>query len=581
MRAKGQFGTIRPLHMVSVSVLVLASFAATPAMAQLEDATGIADPSRAGERLRQPDMTPRVEPAIAVKDVRPQGAPAGAENIKFTLNSIRFDGAGAYDDASLTSVYADKVGKTISLADLYSIAADVTRKYRNDGYILTQVVVPPQEISGGTPTLRVVEGYVSKITLQKENADAPIDMGLIEAYAGQISQGNALNARDLERQLLIINDLPGVTARTVLSPSATTPGAADMLIIVSHDPFDGIVSADNYGSRYLGPVQLGAAGTLNSMLGNNEAITGQVVVAPQSWYELAYASTGYEQPIGKYGTKAHINASVTDTDPGYDLKQFDVEGRSYLVNVGVTHPFIRSRAENLYGRLNFDWRRVKSSNDIEETRRDRLSVLRAGGRYEFIDTLVGAAANTVDLELSKGLNIFGASEEGDENMSREDGDPQFTKLEAELQRLQRVTQSVNVLLAARGQIASNSLLSSEEFSVGGFNGFGRGYDPSEINGEHGIAGKVEVQWNDPVKLDPGYVDTYQLYSFYDIGRVWNEDATTNSQERDSLAAVGAGLRVDLPYEIDAAFAVAFPLTREPQTENDRDPKFYLSVSKRF
>lgn len=357
--------------------------------------------------------------------------------------------------------------------------------------------------------------------------------------------------------------------------------AADMLIIVDYDPVDGLVGIDNFGSRYLGPVQVTGAATLNSLLGQNEAISGQLVMAPQSWYELGYAAAGYEQPVGPWGTKAHFNASITDTEPGYDLKQFDVEGRSYLLNVGATHPFIRSRTQNLYGRLNFDWRRVKSENNIEETRRDRISALRVGGRYEFIDTLIGAAANTFDAEVSKGLNIFGASDEGDDNMTRDGGDPQFTKLEVEIQRLQRLTDGVNLLVAGRGQIASDALLSSEEFSVGGVYGFGRGYDPSEITGDHGIAGKVELQWNDPVRLEPGFVDSYQLYGFYDIGRVWNEDATTNSQERDSAASVGAGVRVDLPYEIDGGFAVAFPLTREPQTAGDMDPKFYFNLSKRF
>ena len=237
-------------------------------------------------------------------------------------------------------------------------------KYRNDGYILTQVVVTENGNGDGSPTLRVVEGYVNNITLQKEDQSAPIDMATIEQYASQISKGGPLNARDLERELLIINDLPGVTARSVLSPSAT-PGAADMLIILSYDPVDGMISADNYGSRFLGPLQLGAYATLNSFLGMNEAITGQAVIAPQSWYELGYLAGGYEQPVGPYGTKAHFNASVTDTEPGFTLDEFDVEGRSYLLNVGVTHPFIRSRAENLYVRLNLDCRRVKSSNNVE------------------------------------------------------------------------------------------------------------------------------------------------------------------------------------------------------------------------
>lgn len=580
MKAIGRRYLSHCLGIATISALSLFAMGTQSVWAQVGDATGIADPSKAAERLRTPEITQQAAPDIRVGGAKSQAAPAGAENVKFQLKGITFTGTSVYDDAALEKTYADKIGQTISLADLYVVANDVTLKYRNDGYVLTQVVVPPQEISGGMAKLQVVEGFVQNINVRKADENAPIDMNNIQTYAAQISHGGPLNVKDLERQLLIINDLPGVTARSVLSPSQTTAGAADMDIIVDYDPIDALLSADNFGSRYLGDVQLGAAATLNSFMGHNEAISGQVVVAPDSWYELAYGSLGYEQPIGPYGTKAHITGNVTDTEPGYDLKQFDVKGRSYLLNVGLTHPFIRSRAQNLYGRLNFDWRRVKSSNNVEDTRRDRLSVLRLGTRYEFVDTFITAGANTIDLEASKGLNIFGASDEGDANMTRSEGDPQFSKLELEIQRLQRITGSVNLLLAGRGQWASNALLSSEEFSVGGINS-GRGYDPSEISGDHGVSGKVELQWKDPVALDKSFVESYQLFGFYDIGRVWNEDATTSSQKIDSLSSVGAGLRFDLPQEFDAGFAVAFPLTREPTTANDHDPKFYLNVSKRF
>lgn len=195
---------------------------------------------------------------------------------------------------------------------------------------------------------------------------------------------------------------------------------------------------------------------------------------------------------------------MIDTDPGYDLKQFDVRGRSYLLNVGATHPIIRSRTENLYGRLNFDYA-VKSSNDIEETRRDRLSVLRAGARYEFIDTLAGAAANTVDVELSKGLNILGASDEGDDNMTRDAADPQATKLKR-TSSVCSASPTTSTFLLARGVRLPPTLCFLPKNSAGGVYGFGAVYDPSEVTGDHGIAGKVELQWNDPYKLDPDYVD---------------------------------------------------------------------------
>lgn len=129
-------------------------------------------------------------------------------------------------------------------------------------------------------------------------------------------------------------------------------------------------------------------------------------------------------------------------------------------------------------------------------------------------------------------------------------------------------------------MSSNALLSSEEFSVGGI-GLGRGYDPSEITGDEGVAAKVELQWNDPVKVTSKFLDSYQLFGFYDVGKVWNDDATTASQKVDSLASVGAGIRLDLAYDVDAGVGVAVPLTRERQTSGDHDPKVYLNISKRF
>lgn len=575
----GQFPVFRRVGLTTISVMALCAYAAN-ANAQLESATGSADPSRAQDQIRQQKIDKGATPEIKMKAVPVQNAPAGAENVKLTLKEVNLEGASAYNTDALQKIYAPYIGQTITLADVYKISNELTAKYRNDGYILTQVVVPPQEIQSGSVRLQVVEGFIDQIKIEKADPNSPINTSTIEAYASHIGRKGPLNARSLERELLLINDLPGVTARSILSPSPNTPGAADLLIVLDYDPVDGLVSLDNFGSRYLGPTQLGAAATLNSMLGQNEAISGQIVMAPQDWYELAYGSLSYEQPLGNLGTKIHASASATDTDPGWDLRQFDVEGRSYLLNLGVTHPFIRSRSENLNGRLNFDWRRVRSSNNVEETRRDRLSVLRAGLRFDFIDTILGAAANTFDGEISKGLNILGASDEGDDNMTRDAADPQFTKFEGQIQRLQRITDGVNLLLSGSGQIASNALLSSEEFGVGGINN-GRGYDPSEIVGDRGIAGRVELQWNDPLKIDPTYMDSYQLYGFYDIGRVWNEDATTNDQKRDSLASVGLGMKLDMPYDIDAGMAVAFPLTREVQTESDHDPRVYFNLSKRF
>lgn len=572
---KSRFFTFN--NFVSVAAIGATLFVAQPAHAQLEQQNITADPGRIERELSERLAVPQVTPNVTVRNMAAISAPDGSENIKFNFGGLQMEGLNTYSLDAILPLYKAMIGTEISLADLYAIANRMTLKYRNDGFILSQVVVPPQTIENGIATLQVVEGYIDNILIQGEG-QSESELRMIEKYAGQITQGGALNISDMERQLLLINDLPGVNARSVISPSQTTAGAADLLIILERNPFEAVISANNHGSRFLGPYQFSGVGVLHSALGLNEAITTQVVVAPDAGMELAYGSIAYAQPVGSYGTVLSITGAMTDTDPGYTLRQFDVEGLSKSVSLEATQPFLRSREKNIFGRILFDWRNVDSKNNVELTRRDRIRALRAGLQADFLDRLLGVAVNSIDLQISQGLDVMGASEKGDASMTRAAGDPTFTKGNIQIQRLQRVTNQVNILLAGRGQLSNNPLLSSEEFGLGGM-GTVRGYDSSEVVGDDGIAGKVEVQWNPNVDLKP-FTNT-QLFTFLDSGTVWNQDPTNSADKRQSLTSAGVGVRFDLPMDVDAEFVAAKPLHRDVSALNDRHTNFFFNVNKKF
>lgn len=550
------------------------------AQATVPDAANTtASPGRVQEQMMDREFQPSVSPRVEVRDIVMQKAPDGAENITFTLDTVQIDGVTVYEPGALESLYAAKLGSTVSLADMYVLANDMTNKYRNDGYILTQVIIPPQTIEGGKIQFKVVEGYVGNVTVTgNEEFDA---LGLIRDYAEKIkTDTRALNVSDLERYLLLINDLPGVEARSVLSPSPNQVGAAELQIIVQRDLYDAFLGIDNFGSRYLGPVQATAVGTLNSYFRNNETITLQAVYAPNenAGPELAFGSVIFTQPIGNEGTLLELIGSYTSTKPGYTLDDFNVEGRSKFASAKVEHPFIRSRSANLYGHIGLDWRNVTTTNLIEADRKDDIRALRIGGRAEILDTLLGVGINSISVEMGQGLEILGSSNDTTPNLSRADGRPDFTKFEAEIQRLQKITESVNLLLGARGQYSADSLLASEEFGVGGIN-YGRGFDSSEIVGDSGFAGKVEVQWKEPLETD--FFQSYQVYTFFDAGRTFNPEATINSQVTDTLTSTGVGLRADFMEDTKMGLAVAVPLNRDVETQQDQGPRVYFNLSRSF
>lgn len=563
------------LRLLGSTLFVAGLMATTSALAQT--VVGPADVGRVQDRAVEPMITQPAGDLVTVEGPVMATAPAGAEKFMLKLSSVNYEGLSVYQPADLESIYAGKIGQEISVADVYQIAAEITRKYRNDGYILTQVVVPPQTIEGGVVQLQVVEGVVDGIAVEGVASDS--ERALIEAYAAQV-KGAPLSTQKLEQAILLINDLPGVSARAVISPSATETGAADMRVVVERKDYQGVLSLDNYGSRYLGPLQGQASVSANSLLNMNERITVDLVYAPGGGIskELAYGDIAYEQPFGPYGTSLELKAALASTDPGYTLSQYDINGHSSSYSAKINQPIIRTRAFNWSTYGLFDVRNNSTQSNIDNTRKDYIRALRAGTELDFIDNLFTVAYTTMNVEVAQGLSLFGASDNGDADLSRAAGNPQFTKLNAEVQRLQRLSSNINLLLGVRGQISNDAMLSSEEFGVGGPN-YGRGYDPSEIVGDSGFAGKAELQVTEPLATD--WVRTYQVYGFLDAGRVWNEDATTAADQDMSVASTGFGVRTTLHTGTEAGMYVALPIGRDVEALGDQDPRVYFNLQQRF
>ena len=91
----------------------------------------------------------------------------------------------------------------------------------------------------------------------------------------------------------------------------------------------------------------------------------------------------------------------------------------------------------------------------------------------------------------------------------------FTKLLLDVTRVQKLARDWSLQISASGQKSNQTLLSSEEFSVGGQR-FGRAYDPSEISSSQGAAGSLELQFASPWTPKP--LESLQFYAYYDTGR---------------------------------------------------------------
>lgn len=553
----------------SCSALVM-SLAATGAFAQA--VPSITDPSQVIRRIdenRLPQQPVDIE-------IQRQGdettATGGSVEKAFTLQSVQLQGSTVYKSGEMESVYGPYVGQPVSFADLQAIANAMTAKYRADGYILSRVVLPPQKISGGVVTFQAVEGYVSDVQV---NGEISGDGELLNDYAAKIKEQRPLKAETLERYLLLMDDLPGVTARSVLQAAAEGTGASVLAVQVGHNDFEGDIEFDNRGNRFLGPYQITGVAAFNSLFGNYERNTFRVLSTAE-FEEVLFGEYTYEHQLGTEGSRLSGRVAYSEVQPGSSLEPFNIEGETKLFEARYLHPWVRTRNENLNFTSNF--RVQDSENDVLgfNIYKDHVRVLSVGIEYDIVDDLGGV--NQFDFDINQGLSMLDATKDG-LGRSRAVGEHNFTSATATLTRIQEITDTWSLYLSSDAQYTADSLLTSEQFSLGGRQ-FGRAYDGAELLGDKGVSGLIEVRYGDFYDLE-GFLKSYQLYAFYDIGSVWLNETLVGEEARESLSSTGIGARVNLAEDISGGVELAIPLTRDVSSEGDDDPRIFFNIVKRF
>lgn len=521
------------------------------------------------------------EPKSVIEPIVPERddnlvPPDNADEVAFTLSGIIVTGSTVYQHADLLPLYKIHLGKEISLRTVYNLTNAITAKYRNDGYILSRAILPPQTIEEGSVTVRIIEGYISKVTIENHGDLFP---QLINTYGKKIEQSRPLRSSDLERYLLLIRDLPGFHAESLLRPDPTTPGASELVVELRYQLVNAALNVNNRGTLFVGPLQITALGSLNSIFGLGERTSAQFVTGnletDRARRELTFGAVSHTLPIWSEGTTLSFNVNYTLSEPGFTLKPLNVKSEAIKFTIGLTHPLIRSRAKNLFVTAQFSF--INTETDLLSTRlaEDRIRSVRLRTHYDFVDRLRGISS--LDVSIAKGLKILNDSDLNSTTLSRAQGRSNFTKVHGEFSRIQPVIFGVNLFFAAKGQYAMERLLSPEEFAVGGAF-IGRGYDPSEITGDHGLAGIVELQYGKPVDLP--VLKDIQLYGFYDLGTVYQVENSTKA----SVSSAGGGVRANFTNWLSGYIEVAKPLARRVATQltgDGKEPRVFFSLAIRY
>ncbi|HEX9469320.1 MAG TPA: POTRA domain-containing protein [Bradyrhizobium sp.] len=542
-----------------------------PAKAQQANQPGF-DPRQTEKRFDDLESGQK-QPARSGLHMPVLSRPGTAADTKplFALRGVSLSGARAISPEQMTRAYQPYLGKKVSQADLVAVAGAITELYRTAGFHLSRAIVPPQDILDGQVRLRVIEGSITDVELKGDGAEQ-FD---IRPLLGPVLAEDPSRLPTLERQLLLINGRPGVRiVDTTLEEIGVATGHFRLVVYLKTWHVYTFFGLDNLGSSSVGPWQTYATGAFNSYLAPGDTLALNLSTTPGDPRELAFGRLSYDVPVGTDGIRIGGSALYSEVRPGDDRRLYNDNTRtdSFEVRASIVPLQSQRSALTLIAAAGFS--NVSERDMFGPIYNDHIRTVSLTSDYRLQDNFGGN--NYFTLTWRQGLDILGASHFGDDLLSRDGASGNFSVMDAWFTRYQTLSDAWSVKIAATGQIASGPLFTSQQFYLGGA-AFGRGYGSAEISGDNGIAGSLELRFDQ--RLNFQYLTGYQLYSFVDAGAAWNDGFSY--ADGLALTSAGAGVRFFLGGDLQADIAVAFPLSYRAPDNSSRSARLLFSLSNAF
>ncbi len=520
------------------------------------------------EAARPKPPQPSSDSGLTIKEPAAQQLPASDS---FLVRQIEITGNTLLPALELRSLVQPSEGKMLNLASLQDLAAVITKRYQDHGYLLSRAYIPPQTLSLGSVRIAVLEALYGTVAISNTSR---VSDALLKSYLRPLESGSPVTEDGLQRSLLLLSDVPGAVVNSTLAPGVD-PGTTDLeLSATPGAPDSGSFGLDNAGNRYTGRERLSAAVNDNDPLRRGDVLS---LNAMTSGPDLTYGRLGYQALLADgEGTTVGGALSALYYRLGNGLSDLHAHGTAEVESLTLMQPLIRSIAGNLFAQFAFDAKQMRDETDASDIHTNRhtdaLTMTLAGDRRD------SSGISNMNLGLSVGNLAFDnqAAELANSSAARTAGT--YAKYALSLARLQALSASNGLYFAVNGQAANKNLDSSEQLFLGGPNSV-RAYDVGTIGGALGVLASVELRHNFGVSSH----GSWQTILFTDSGvvRIYRNVFATGDNTA-MLSGAGIGLDWDGGNGWTAAFAMAKSIGAVPTLVGDAaSSRVWLEIHKAF
>lgn len=484
----------------------------------------------------------------AAATVLAQPAPGGEP---MALLELRVRGNTLLSVREIERALLPFVGPRRSAADLEAARAALEKAYHDRGY-LTVVVDVPEPPAGGVVLLAVTQASIRRTRVTGATYSRP--QRLRDALPA-LAEGSVPDFDALQRELAEANRSPDRQVTPVLRP-APVPGTIDVDLQVKDRLalHGGLEVNDRYSlntsrERVVGQLHY------DNLFQLGHSIGLQVQAAPVRPDDARVWSLSYALPLSG-GRSLSFSATRSRSEVAA-LGGLDVVGNGSIYAVRALFPLASTPEGSAHTlTLGADYKNLGQDIGLPGTGAVSAPVayvpLTAGYGLSMADS-----GGRTSLDAGVTANLRGLHGDSGQFPARASAaEANFTVTHASLQRLQALPGAWSLQLRSDLQLASGSLVSSEQYAGGGASSV-RGYLEAETLGDDAWRGSVELRTPHLGGRLAGLDSAYFL-AFADGAHLVVRDPLPGQQAAYSLASVGVGLRLagrGLSLDADGAHAL--------------------------
>lgn len=531
--------------------------------------------AQADEADAAQEATPAAAAAPQQAQALPEPQMAAQTQASFVLKGVQFDGATGVPDSELQAAVADRIGTSVTFADLEQLAARAVAVYQKHGFGLVQAFVPVQEVTDGVVRITISEGVLGNVSVDVAEG-TPLQKERVEKTLAVLEPGKPLNGREYERAMLLLSDLPGIKPQSAISAGAAS-GTTDLAVqVTERDRFQYGLELDNYGTRDSGRHRVTGSMRWASPFDRGDNLDLRLMLA--QGMHTAFGRISYETPVGYTGLRIGGGLARVQYELGGPFAALGPTGTGNVADLSFSYPIIRQRSSNLFVRGTLDNKDLTDRFEAVgfETRK-RIRGFGIGLSFEKRDKFGGGGYTSANALLYRGdLDIKDATSEAfDKPPFGYDTEGSFGKFTLQMARLQYLAPKFSLFLGTGMQRASKNLDAYEKLSLGGPKAV-RAYATGEV--------LVDDGWMATMELRYGMRPDTTLFAFYDAahGDFFHDPRPFDAATARSLRGYGLGLNWSKPGKLSMNFSIAWRGTEAGITDGgDRNPRLFWSIQKAF